>query len=44
MPRGVVNIVNGGAEVGSALVNHGGVDGITFTGSSAVELPIASEP
>ena len=40
VPRGVVNIVNGGAEVGAALVNHGGVDGITFTGSSAVGMSI----
>ncbi len=40
VPRGVVNIVTGGAEVGAALVNHGGVDGITFTGSSAVGMSI----
>jgi 1-pyrroline-5-carboxylate dehydrogenase len=40
VPRGVINIVNGGAEVGAALVNHPGVDGITFTGSSAVGMSI----
>jgi 1-pyrroline-5-carboxylate dehydrogenase len=40
VPRGAVNIVNGGAEVGSALVNHPGVDGLTFTGSSAVGMSI----
>src|SRR5262245_6095720 len=40
VPRGVVNIINGGGEVGAALVNHGGVDGITFTGSSAVGMSI----
>ena len=36
----MVNIVNGGAEVGAALVNHPGVDGLTFTGSSAVGMSI----
>jgi 1-pyrroline-5-carboxylate dehydrogenase len=40
VPRGAVNIVNGGAEVGSALVNHSGVDGLTFTGSCAVGMSI----
>ena len=40
VPRGAVNIVNGGAEVGSALVNHSGVDGLTFTGSSTVGMSI----
>jgi 1-pyrroline-5-carboxylate dehydrogenase len=40
VPRGVVNIVNGGADVGAALVNHSGVDGLTFTGSSAVGMGI----
>jgi 1-pyrroline-5-carboxylate dehydrogenase len=40
VPRGVVNIVTGGSEVGAALVNHGGVDGLTFTGSSAVGMAI----
>ena len=40
LPRGVVNIVTGGGDVGSALVHHPGVDGITFTGSSAVGMSI----
>jgi 1-pyrroline-5-carboxylate dehydrogenase len=40
VPEGVVNIVNGGGEVGAALVNHPGVDGLTFTGSSAVGMSI----
>jgi 1-pyrroline-5-carboxylate dehydrogenase len=40
VPRGAINIVNGGAEVGAALVNHPGVDGLTFTGSSAVGMSI----
>lgn len=40
VPRGVINILNGGARVGAALVNHAGVDGVTFTGSSAVGMSI----
>ncbi len=40
VPKGVVNIITGGAEVGSALVHHGRVDGVTFTGSSAVGMSI----
>jgi aldehyde dehydrogenase (NAD+) len=35
VPEGVVNIVPGGADAGSTLVNHPGVDKITFTGSTA---------
>ena len=36
MPAGVVNILVGGREVGEALVAHPDVDGVSFTGSSAV--------
>ncbi|MGE0502627.1 MAG: aldehyde dehydrogenase family protein [Rhizobiaceae bacterium] len=36
VPKGVVNIVHGGPEAGAAIVNHGGVDKIAFTGSSEV--------
>ncbi|MDN2568184.1 aldehyde dehydrogenase family protein [Aquibium sp. A9E412] len=36
VPKGVVNIVQGGAETGSAMVAHPGVDKIAFTGSSEV--------
>lgn len=42
VPRGVFNIVTGGAAVGSALVHHSGVDGVTFTGSSEVGMSILS--
>jgi aldehyde dehydrogenase (NAD+) len=35
MPEGVVNIVAGGREVGQHLVEHPGIDKITFTGSTA---------
>jgi acyl-CoA reductase-like NAD-dependent aldehyde dehydrogenase len=34
-PDGVVNLVTGGAEVGEALVVHGGTDMVAFTGSVA---------
>ncbi|MBT1157969.1 aldehyde dehydrogenase family protein [Aminobacter anthyllidis] len=36
VPRGVVNIVQGGPEAGAAIVNHAGIDKIAFTGSSEV--------
>ena len=36
LPPGVVNIVTGAGETGAALVNHGDVDKIAFTGSTAV--------
>lgn len=37
LPAGVVNVVTGeGPRVGPALATAGGVDGITFTGSTAV--------
>jgi len=36
LPPGVVNLVNGGREVGDALVTHPGVDGISFVGSTPV--------
>jgi aldehyde dehydrogenase (NAD+) len=35
-PRGVVNVLLGGAAVGRALTEHAGVDKVTFTGSVAV--------
>jgi aldehyde dehydrogenase (NAD+) len=33
VPPGVLNVVNGGPEVGAALVAHAGIDKISFTGS-----------
>ncbi|MDM0111447.1 aldehyde dehydrogenase family protein [Variovorax sp. J22R133] len=43
-PAGVVNLVHGmGPTVGSALVNHPGVDKISFTGSTEVGRTIARE-
>lgn len=41
VPAGVVNLVIGsGREVGEALVDDGRVGGITFTGSTAVGIPL----
>ena len=36
VPKGVVNIVQGGPEAGAAIVEHPGVHKIAFTGSSEV--------
>ncbi|MBS4016124.1 MAG: aldehyde dehydrogenase family protein [Candidatus Latescibacteria bacterium] len=42
VPDGVVNIVYGsGSKVGEALINHPGIAGITFTGSSQIGKRIA---
>jgi betaine-aldehyde dehydrogenase len=35
VPEGVVNVVNGGAEVGALLTRHPLIDKISFTGSTA---------
>ena len=42
LPAGVLNLLIGGAEVGDAIVNHDGVDAITFTGSTGVGRRIAA--
>ncbi len=36
LPAGVVNIVTGAGQTGAALVAHGGVDKVAFTGSTEV--------
>src|SRR3990170_2287452 len=41
LPPGVVNIVTGAGETGHALVSHGGVDKVAFTGSTEVGRAIA---
>jgi aldehyde dehydrogenase (NAD+) len=41
LPPGVVNIITGPGEIGTALVAHRGVDKIAFTGSTAVGKHIA---
>lgn len=42
LPPGVLNLLIGGSDIGDTLVGHAGVDGITFTGSTAVGRRIAS--
>lgn len=42
LPAGVLNLVIGDASVGNAVVDHDGVDAITFTGSTAVGRRIAA--
>ncbi|MDQ2868477.1 MAG: aldehyde dehydrogenase family protein [Verrucomicrobiota bacterium] len=42
LPEGVVNIVTGAGETGSALVSHPDVDKIAFTGSTDVGKRIAA--
>ena len=41
IPDGVVNVVPGGREVGAYMVEHPGVDKVSFTGSSAAGRWIA---
>jgi acyl-CoA reductase-like NAD-dependent aldehyde dehydrogenase len=42
LPAGVVNVVTGAADTGTALVDHPDVDLIAFTGSNAVGRKIAA--
>lgn len=41
LPAGVLNVVPGGREVGAYLVEHPGVDKVSFTGSTAAGRSIA---
>ncbi|MCA2245453.1 aldehyde dehydrogenase [Mycobacterium sp. WUMAC-067] len=43
LPKGVVNIVTGGRDVGEHLIRHLGVDKVSFTGSSDTGRQIASQ-
>ncbi|MSR18982.1 MAG: aldehyde dehydrogenase family protein [Phycisphaerales bacterium] len=42
LPPGVVNIITGAGETGRALVEHGDVDKVAFTGSTSVGKRIAA--
>ena len=42
LPPGLVSILPGDGTVGEALVNHPGVDRVSFTGSTAVGRRIAA--
>jgi len=41
LPPGVLNVVPGGRDVGELLVGHGGVDKVSFTGSTAAGRQVA---
>lgn len=41
LPPGVLNVVPGGREIGSYLVEHRGVDKVSFTGSTAAGRKVA---
>jgi aldehyde dehydrogenase (NAD+) len=42
LPPGVLNLLIGGSDIGDALVGHPAIDGVTFTGSTAVGRRIAA--
>ncbi|MGP4055395.1 aldehyde dehydrogenase family protein [Mycobacterium sp. 4D054] len=42
LPPGVLNLLIGDSDIGEALVDHPGLDGITFTGSTVVGRRIAA--
>lgn len=43
IPNGVMNIVTGGRTAGAAVVKHPGVNKISFTGSTASGISVATE-
>jgi alpha-ketoglutaric semialdehyde dehydrogenase len=42
LPAGVLNLLIGGSDIGDAIVGHGGIDAVTFTGSTGIGRRIAS--
>ena len=42
LPAGVLNLIVGDAAIGDGLVNHDGIDAVTFTGSTGVGRRIAA--
>ena len=42
LPPGVVSVLPGDSAVGELLVGHGGVDKVSFTGSTAAGRPVAA--
>lgn len=43
LPPGVINLLQGGADTGRSLAGHGAIDGLFFTGSSAVGHQLHSQ-
>ena len=42
LPAGVLNLLIGGSDIGNTIVDHRGIDGITFTGSTGVGRRLAA--
>jgi aldehyde dehydrogenase (NAD+) len=42
LPNGVLNLLIGGSDLGDGIVNHAGVDAVTFTGSTGIGRRIAA--
>jgi len=42
LPKGVLNVLTGGADTGQAMVCHPGIDKVTFTGSTAAGREIGA--
>lgn len=42
LPAGVLNLLIGGSEIGDGIVNHAGIDAVTFTGSTGIGRRIAA--
>lgn len=42
LPPGVLNLLIGGSAIGDGIVNHPGVDAVTFTGSTGIGRRIAA--
>lgn len=42
LPAGVLNLLIGGSDIGNAILDHRGIDGITFTGSTGVGRRLAA--
>jgi succinylglutamic semialdehyde dehydrogenase len=41
LPRGVINLVQGGRDTGATLAGHAGIDGLYFTGSHAAGVALS---
>jgi succinylglutamic semialdehyde dehydrogenase len=43
LPQGVLNVVQGGGDIGRALAGHPGIDGLLFTGSAGTGAALARQ-
>lgn len=42
LPHGALNLLMGGSELGDGIVNHPGIDAVTFTGSTVIGRRVAA--